>query len=368
MLAGVADRSIEKGPIDFWIEPRGFYEETRIPAYWNGTGIVCSLGNEKLANEIRSRAIPAVNVSWFGEHSHQIPKVTSDDVACGKMAANFFLSHGWSNFGLVGSPPAFGLSQQVEDSFCRTLQEAGFSVSRFDQDPDYGSLNLGDRESDMIVWLNELPKPAAILVWSTLIGQEIMRICHRMKLLVPDDVAMLAVKADPLISPLAPNPIAYIDQSPRKIGAEALDLLLRMLQGESPPESATLIPPSRIAEHASVDTAFVDDPLVKEAVCFIREKVASPLQVADVAAAVATSRRVLELRFDRSLQRSPADFIRTSKLARAKLLLAESTLSINEIAEQTGFLHQKTFHRFFKRETGVTPNEFRSNHGKSISS
>ncbi|WP_413831264.1 helix-turn-helix domain-containing protein [Tateyamaria sp.] len=45
---------------------------------------------------------------------------------------------------------------------------------------------------------------------------------------------------------------------------------------------------------------------------------------------------------------------------RAKTLLASSQLSIKEIGESVGLLDQPTFHRSFKRWTGLTPGEFRN--------
>lgn len=360
VVAGIAEQGIEKGPFDFWIEPRGFYESLRLPPYWKGDGVICRLSDNELAEEIRKRQLPAVNISWLGEHSADIPKVVSDEVACGHMAADFFLSNGWANFGLIGSPPSLDYSDRVEGAFKERIEQAGMRVETFAQPPENRLLDLGDRYSDMIVWLNEIPKPAAILVWTTLIGHEIMKICNRMKLSVPDDVAILAVEVDPLISSLAPSPIAYVDQSPRRVGSVALNLLLDLIAGKEAPENPLLIPPRRIAELASVDTTFAEDPLVRDAVKFIREMSDRPIQVSDVASAVATSRRVLEQRFEKTLQRSPADMIRSTRLARAKHLLSESSLSINEISQITGFMHQKTFHRFFKRETGLTPSEYRS--------
>ncbi|NOE44268.1 helix-turn-helix domain-containing protein [Ruegeria sp. HKCCD7319] len=44
---------------------------------------------------------------------------------------------------------------------------------------------------------------------------------------------------------------------------------------------------------------------------------------------------------------------------RAKTLLVNSQLSIKEIGESVGLLDQPSFHRSFKRWTGMTPNEFK---------
>lgn len=360
VLAGVAEQSLEKGVCEFWIEPRGFYESMTLPPDWSGDGIICRLTDQKLADAIERRGIPAVNVSWLGTHSAKIPKVVSDEAACGQLAAEFLIERGWTNFGVVGYPPGLDYSGLVEQAFCERLAVAGHTTSSFEHQSDFGQLNIGDQLSSIAVWLLSLPKPAAILVWTTTIGHEITVACRRLRLSVPDDIAILAIELDPLISALAPTPIAFIDQSPRQVGARALQLLLDLIDGHAPPDEPILIPPRRIAERTSVGTVFVEDPLVRSAVQFMREQIGFPIQVSDVATAVSTSRRVLEQRFEKALKCSPAEVIRRSKLTHAMHLLGETALTVSEVALRTGFLHTETFLRFFKREAGFTPTEFRS--------
>jgi LacI family transcriptional regulator len=360
VLAGVAEQALEKGVCEFWIEPRGFYESMTLPPDWAGDGIICRLTDQHLVDAIERRGLPAVNVSWLGTHSSKIPKVVSDEAACGKLAAEFLIERGWTNFGVVGYPPRLNYSGQVERAFCERLATEGHTTSSFEHQSDFGQLNIGDQLSSIAVWLLSLPKPVAILVWTTTIGHEITLTCRKLRLSVPDDVAILAIELDPLISSLAPTPIAFIDQSPRQVGARALELLLDLIDGNAPPGEPILIPPRCIAERTSVGTIFVQDTMVRNAVQFMRDRIGFPIQVSDVATAVATSRRVLEQRFEKALKCSPAEVIRRSKLTHAMHLLGETALTVSEVALRTGFLHTETFLRFFKREAGVTPTEFRS--------
>lgn len=360
VLAGVAEYALEAGGWDFWVEPRGFYEKIVVPESWRGEGVICRVTSDELVQQIEQRGLPAVNVSWLGEHTKTIPKVVSDEVACGQMAAEFYLKRGWHFFGFVGPPPRMNYSDQVEKAFVSAVTDAGRAVQRFDHAPNAETITIGQEHPKMAEWLMSLPKPVALLVWTTAIGQEIALLCRQLGIAVPDDVAILAVELDPLISAMSPVPIAYIDQSPRRVGSQAAALLERMIQGEPAPEQPILVPPRRIAERMSVDNLFVEDEVVRQAMNFIRDKIAEPIQVTDVAANVAVSRRVLENRFEKALRRSPAQVIRRTKLAHAMYLLSETDLTVQEIGFQTGFFHQETFLRFFKRESGSTPTEYRS--------
>ena len=53
------------------------------------------------------------------------------------------------------------------------------------------------------------------------------------------------------------------------------------------------------------------------------------------------------------------NYISNVRIAQAKCLLLESNLTINEIAEQTGFLSGNVFIKTFKKHTGTTPGKYR---------
>ena len=52
-------------------------------------------------------------------------------------------------------------------------------------------------------------------------------------------------------------------------------------------------------------------------------------------------------------------YIKKLRLERAKELLSSSTLSLEKIAQDTGFQSVQYFHRFFHSEVGMTPIQFR---------
>lgn len=56
----------------------------------------------------------------------------------------------------------------------------------------------------------------------------------------------------------------------------------------------------------------------------------------------------------------PLKYVSRKRTDRAKLLLTSTSLSIKEIADQTGFKETSHFTKFFRKETSLTPSEYRS--------
>jgi LacI family transcriptional regulator len=83
------------------------------------------------------------------------------------------------------------------------------------------------------------------------------------------------------------------------------------------------------------------------------------LTVKDLARVVHVSQQMLATRFKDVVGRSPGEGIRRVRMERAKHYLVTTHLTIANIAGLCGYSEQSKFTNFFKRETGVSPSEFR---------
>jgi LacI family transcriptional regulator len=99
--------------------------------------------------------------------------------------------------------------------------------------------------------------------------------------------------------------------------------------------------------------------MVVKALSFLRQNPAVQLRVEEVARHAGISRRVLERRFVELLNRTPADEIRRVHLERARQLLVETDMPLSQVAEMAGFASQAYFSDLFRRQLGVTPNQYR---------
>ena len=117
--------------------------------------------------------------------------------------------------------------------------------------------------------------------------------------------------------------------------------------------------PQYPARRQSTDIVAAGDADVSAALRFIREHADKSIQVNDVLQILCVSRRTLYAKFRKALGRSVHDEIVRVRLARIKSLLTDTQLSISRIAKIMNFTGPDKLFRFFIRETGKTPTEFR---------
>lgn len=121
----------------------------------------------------------------------------------------------------------------------------------------------------------------------------------------------------------------------------------------------TRVPPAMRGAPASDDGT-----ILGRAVRFIHENATRGIRVRDVAAHIRASRRWLDGQFVEQLGRTPHEEIMRVQFARVEQLLAQSDLSLEEIAGQCGFRHAEYMSVAFKRRYGVSPSQWR---GRRIS-
>ncbi|MDO5566184.1 MAG: helix-turn-helix domain-containing protein, partial [Planctomycetia bacterium] len=154
-------------------------------------------------------------------------------------------------------------------------------------------------------------------------------------------------------------PLSSIDQNSRQVGYQAAKLLDRKILGLPVSNQSFFTPPSYVVTRKSTEIINIDDPLVLQAIRFIRDNLSSSLSVDFVAKELRSSRSTLERRFRVALHRSPFDEICRCQMELAKQLLRETDLSLDLIASKTGFAETNYFVRTFKRKCKQTPLQYR---------
>ncbi|MFN3486162.1 MAG: substrate-binding domain-containing protein [Planctomycetota bacterium] len=322
-------------------------------ARWRGDGIIARIETPEIARAVARTGLPVVDVS-AGRHLPSVPWVETDDREIARLAVEHLLERGFRTLGYCGDP-RFNWSRWREEHFVRLASEAGVQVRV------YRSRGAApDRERhELAEWARRLPKPAGVLACYDIMAQRLLDACRDARIAVPDEVAVLGVDDDPLLCDLASPPLSSVIPNTRRTGYEAAAILSRLMDGERVPPKAVLIPPLGIHTRQSTDVLALEDRDIAAAVRFVREHACDGATVADLLKAVPLSRRVLESRYRKATGRTPhQDFLRI-RIERVKELLAETDHSLERIADLAGFNHPEYMSVAFKRETGMTPGQYR---------
>ncbi|MFJ2710818.1 helix-turn-helix domain-containing protein [Pseudomonas sp. NPDC087346] len=87
----------------------------------------------------------------------------------------------------------------------------------------------------------------------------------------------------------------------------------------------------------------------------ILERLGESLEVTELARACSLSRSHFSRAFKASTGLSPQDWIREQRIARAKLLIRHTGLSLTQISLECGFCDQAHFCHIFTRSEGINP-------------
>lgn len=102
---------------------------------------------------------------------------------------------------------------------------------------------------------------------------------------------------------------------------------------------------------------------IKEAIYFIRKHYAEPISQEDVAKASNVSVTYLSKLFKEELHIGFSEYLTQIRLEESEKLLADTTMSIKEIATAVGYPDEKYYSKLFKKSTGIKPSEYRKIYG-----
>jgi LacI family transcriptional regulator len=244
------------------------------------------------------------------------------------------------------------------EAFVETLAEHGFTdpvphFAFYSKSPDDDALAL-------VRLIRTLPQPVAVFACNDRIAAETVAACTIGGLHVPDDVAVIGVDNEIPVCESAPTAISSIKIEHQRLGRTAMNLMMHMIKTGQRRDSTILCPPVRVIERDSTKRTVPNDRFVAKAVEYIRVAAPSSLDVTSAVRASGASRSYLEKRFRADTGRSIIAAIHARLLGDVKRLLLDTDRSVSFIAAEAGFPSPSALCALFKREIGMTPNEFRA--------
>ena len=360
--SGVYAREIVKGVMQYanlrsdweFLMPPMYNVGSKLPFWHNADGIVTMAHTAETIKSLRQSKIPLVNtartLSAEQMQKLQVPTVLPDDAAVGRMAFEYLYERQFRVFGFCGHPSA---------SWSLVRREAIAEQCRSRNLPFSHTADAAHVSRD---WILSLEPPCAILAGNDYYGWLAIDTCRTNGIAVPEEIAVLGVDNDEMLGNMCRPTLSSINVEAVRIGFEAGKMLHQLMQGKKPERNLVEIPPIGVVTRHSTDVLSIADPAVAEAAHFIREHAAEAIAVEDVLNEVAMSRRNLERRFKRAMNRSLLHEIIRVRIDRACRLLRETSLDIERIAAQSGFNSHIRFTTVFHQVMKLTPTAYRKAH------
>jgi LacI family transcriptional regulator len=338
---------------------------------WEGDGVIARVEDAQSADRLSSLGLPIVDVAGAYSRRH-FRSVTNDDFLTGYQAALHLLGCGFSRFAFLGVANT-RWSELRKEGFEKALEHRGrtLPLPAFERPLAWweGSAErgFGSREDagPLEAFLAGLEAPTALFACNDTTGLRATELAGRLALAVPESLAILGVDNEDILCELAAPSLSSIMLDCEAIGFRASAALDAILEGTGgPPEGSRIaLSPKEVVERESTRVFACEDELVAKAVTYIRAHAHEGIDVSDVLGIVSASRRSLETRFREEMGRSLHEEILRAKLARAKRLLRETKMTIEGIAEESGFGSLGRFHEAFRSIEGTSPGEWRSRIG-----
>ena len=364
IFRGIVDfiRNNEQWQIQTLVDSTNEMAPVLIDENWRGDGLILFRFSEEEAKIFKQCKIPVVNLSaeCLGKG---FPTVIPNNFEIGKQAAQHMLTLGLKNFSYWGDPSR-NYSIKRGSAFEKQINSAGFDCIKVQIEPDH--LPWDGRWVKMheriVKELDRLPKPVGIFAKDDMLGSNIIRICNEVGILVPEEVAVMGTNADEVFCQISTPPLSSVAYPGESVGYEAARLLSKMMNGQYIKNDHLVTMPIRdIVARESTNTFAIDDLVVTQAVQYIRAVApVYPIHVSEVAARSSLSLSGFNKHFVQLMGHTPKEEIKRVRLAKLQTLLKNSNEKISHIAMDMKFGSPEELSRFFKRETGMVPKEYRS--------
>ena len=227
------------------------------------------------------------------------------------------------------------------------------------------SVFAGDGESRdaLTAWLQALPKPAGVIGTFDDRANDVLECCRAAGIDVPADVSVLGIGNDETLCDNTRPPLSSVAIDFEHQGYQAARELHALLLRRAKPVRREI----EVGDNGVVardSTALPSDAasLARKAEAFIDAHACEGIGVDDVVRHLRVSRRLADLRFRETTGRTILETIQSRRLREARVLLSTTTMPVAFVAERCGYSSDNYFKNAFRRQTGLSPRNWRKAH------
>lgn len=331
---------------------------------WTFDGIIADMDDASSEAYLGRLPVPVVGVggSYHQSSSYPaLPYVATDNYALVRSAFHHLLQKGLRYFALYSFPESQNKRWALERELAfEALLHEGDHQGKIYRGYDIDVNNWQQAQNALMAWVKALPEGTGIIAVTDSRARHLLQVCEYLEIPVPEKIAIIGIDNEELARYLSRISLSSVVQGCRQMGYQAAKLLHLQLRQMPLPTQQIIVPPARVIARRSTDYLSVVDPCVIRAMHFIRNHACKGIKTEQVLDHVGLSCTNLDARFRQSLGQSIHEMIHHQKLESARQLLITTALSINEIADVTGYRSLQYFHAVFKKAYAVTPLVYRS--------
>ena len=336
-------------------------------------GVICGLNtrpgimgyepyfNEDVLDLLISRKVPVVGVDLpdnsrcAARNGGKCAFISMDSEKIGRRAAQYLVKDGaYTSFGFVGAFSDRAWSRDRGAFFARELRRLGH------RDVHIFQGEHRQREAELLAWLKELPKPAAVFASNDHCADAVLRVCAGGGVRVPDDLAVLGVDDDPIFCIHTHPSLSSLHPDFEAEGHLAAQTLSKILKGRRVRAHQLVGGDITVTARMSTAPYASSGRLVRRADEIIAERACAGLNADVIAGLLGISRRLLDLRYRQIKGRTVRESIEDTRMAQVRRLLSGTRLSHREIARSCGFRSESYMEHVFAKRFGQSMRDYRN--------
>ena len=333
---------------------------------WRPSGLVVDRQYYRQALACReARRLPMV--IWDLRPTETLPRLcvaaASDPMALAEAAARELARTNFPRFAFVNALGAPKWSRERGEAFLSAVASMGHPATAFTP-PSADAADAARFRNALTRFLRGLETPCGIFAANDQTSALVASLCTSLGISIPDDIALIGVD----------DSVEYCEQNELTLSSVRIDL-----EGGGAAAAAAIIKLAEaggrggraggrfvrygvesVVRRASTRTLRIPSGIVTRALEWIRKNACQPIVAADVVAALGCSRRLADLRFRQATGHTILDEIHARRLEAAMALLKRSDVPIEDIPERCGYRRGAHLGYLFKRATGISMRQWRS--------
>ncbi|MCO8120521.1 helix-turn-helix domain-containing protein [Stieleria sp. TO1_6] len=214
-----------------------------------------------------------------------------------------------------------------------------------------------DGESELLGFLNDLNKPAFVWCENDHVARMVCNAAEHLRLKVPQQIAIMGSGDYRVASHYSPA-LSTLPRPAEEMGYAAAKLLHKwILQNGPQPPDVEIAPRPILMRQSTVDSTNWEK--IRQARELIESEACLGITVERICRRVELSKVTFTKRYTTLYGVTPGADISNVKIETAKQLLQDSNQSVAQVGNTIGFSEQSKFSKFFKRQTGLTPTQYR---------